>query len=175
MVQPDWQAGWTAWLGAILVVANPVMGHAVINVLSETTFLLFWTWGLWGAVRFLREGRFFWLPLTIGFVASGPVSGWLSDRYGSRLFAGTGLLLVAATFVGLLLIPVAVDYDTTAKRFRVTKILAFQVFPDSTEDSTYWGTLIDDYLVYGASVPLSIDQAPWCRDCGSVVVTRLSE
>jgi hypothetical protein len=59
----------TAWLGCLLVIANPVMGHVVTNVLNETTFLLFWTWGLWGAVRFLREGRFFWLPLTIGFGA----------------------------------------------------------------------------------------------------------
>ena len=39
----------------------------VVNVLSESTFLLFWTWGLWAAVRFLREGRFSWLPLAIGF------------------------------------------------------------------------------------------------------------
>ena len=34
------------------------------------------------------------------------MSGWLSDRYGARLFAVGGLLLVAATFVGLLLLPV---------------------------------------------------------------------
>ena len=59
----------TAWLGCLLAIANPVLGHVVINVLSETTFLLFWTWGLWAAVRFLREGRFVWLPLTIGFGA----------------------------------------------------------------------------------------------------------
>jgi hypothetical protein len=59
----------TAWLGCLLVIANPVMAHVVTNVLSETTFLLFWTWGLWTAVRFLREGRFIWLPMTIGFGA----------------------------------------------------------------------------------------------------------
>jgi 4-amino-4-deoxy-L-arabinose transferase-like glycosyltransferase len=58
-----------AWLGALLMVANPLMGHLVVNTLSECTFLLFWTWGLWGAVRFLREGRFLWLPLTIVFAA----------------------------------------------------------------------------------------------------------
>jgi Major Facilitator Superfamily len=34
----------------------------------------------------------------------------LSDRYGSRLFAGVGLLVVAATFVGLLIIPVDFGY-----------------------------------------------------------------
>jgi 4-amino-4-deoxy-L-arabinose transferase-like glycosyltransferase len=59
----------TAWLGCLLVIGNPIMGHVFTNVLSESTFLLFWTWGLWGAVRFLREGRFFWLPLTIAFGA----------------------------------------------------------------------------------------------------------
>jgi 4-amino-4-deoxy-L-arabinose transferase-like glycosyltransferase len=57
----------TAWLGCILVLANPLMGSIVANVLSESSFLLFWTWGLWAAIRFLREGRFLWLPLTIGF------------------------------------------------------------------------------------------------------------
>ena len=42
---------------------NPLMGGIVANVLSESSFLLFWTWGMWAAVRFLREGRFLWLPL----------------------------------------------------------------------------------------------------------------
>ena len=59
----------TAWLGALLFMANPIVGFVTINLLSECTFLLFWTWGLWAAVRFLREGRFSWLPLTIGFSA----------------------------------------------------------------------------------------------------------
>jgi hypothetical protein len=59
----------TAWLACVLVIVNPIMGSVVVNVLSETTFLLWWTWGLWGSVRFLREGRFLWLPLAIGFGA----------------------------------------------------------------------------------------------------------
>ncbi|MFC9993706.1 MFS transporter [Nocardia sp. NPDC127526] len=50
------------------------------------------------------------LPLTIGFLAAGPVSGWLSDRYGARSFATAGMLLVAATFVLLVVIPVDFDY-----------------------------------------------------------------
>jgi hypothetical protein len=83
----------TAWLGAVLVVANPVMGSVVINVLSESTFLLFWTWGLWGAVRFLREGRFIWLPLTIGFGAL------------AYLARPEGMLLPLAMVATLLLLP----------------------------------------------------------------------
>jgi MFS family permease len=54
------------------------------------------------------------LPLTVGFITAGPVSGWLSDRYGSRLFAGVGLLITGATFVGLLLVPVDFGYPAFA-------------------------------------------------------------
>ncbi len=57
----------TAWLGCLLFATNPLLGMILANVWSESSFLLFWTWGLWSAVRFLRAGRFFWLPMTIGF------------------------------------------------------------------------------------------------------------
>ena len=57
----------SAWLGTLLFVANPLITSIAVNVLSESTFLFFWTWGLWAAVRFLREGRFSWLPLAILF------------------------------------------------------------------------------------------------------------
>ena len=46
------------------------------------------------------------LPLTAGFLIAGPVSGWLSDRYGPRPFATTGLLVAACAFTGLMLLPV---------------------------------------------------------------------
>ena len=59
----------TAWLACLVTIANPIMGYIVLNVLSESTFLVLWTFGLWAAVRFLREGRFLWLPLAIGFGA----------------------------------------------------------------------------------------------------------
>ena len=50
------------------------------------------------------------LPLTAGFLIAGPVSGYLSDRYGPRLFATTGLLVAAAAFTGLMLLPVDFPY-----------------------------------------------------------------
>ncbi|WP_017935224.1 MFS transporter [Nocardioides sp. Iso805N] len=50
------------------------------------------------------------LPLTIGFLIAGPISGVLSDRFGARLFATGGMLLVAVTFIGFLMIPVNFDY-----------------------------------------------------------------
>ena len=46
------------------------------------------------------------LPLTAGFLIAGPISGTLSDRYGPRLFATSGLLLAAMCFAGLMLLPV---------------------------------------------------------------------
>ncbi len=58
-----------AFLAAALVTVNPMSGYNVVNVLSETSFLLWWSFGLWAAVRFLREGRFLWLPPAVGFGA----------------------------------------------------------------------------------------------------------
>src|SRR6476469_1540085 len=48
----------------------------------------------------------FMLPLTAGFLVSGPLSGTLSDRFGSRGFATAGMTLFGMSFVGLLLIPI---------------------------------------------------------------------
>ena len=45
------------------------------------------------------------LPLTVGFLVAGPISGMLSDRYGARPFATGGMLLAAATFALLMLLP----------------------------------------------------------------------
>jgi MFS family permease len=50
------------------------------------------------------------LPLTAGFLISGPISGALSDRYGPRPFATAGLLLAACCFTGLMLLPVNFSY-----------------------------------------------------------------
>ncbi|HEX3606257.1 MAG TPA: MFS transporter [Candidatus Dormibacteraeota bacterium] len=54
------------------------------------------------------------LPLTLGFLLAGPLSGHLSDRFGARAFASGGLLLSAVTFAGLLLLPVNFDYRVFA-------------------------------------------------------------
>ena len=39
------------------------------------------------------------LPLTAGFLIAGPVSGWLSDRFGARPFATGGMIVAAASFL----------------------------------------------------------------------------
>jgi MFS family permease len=54
------------------------------------------------------------LPLTAGFLIAGPISGILSDRYGSRLFATAGLLVAACGFTGLLLLPINFPYPVFA-------------------------------------------------------------
>jgi MFS family permease len=50
------------------------------------------------------------LPLTVGFLIAGPASGWLSDRYGARPFATGGMVLAAASFALLELLPVDFAY-----------------------------------------------------------------
>ena len=50
------------------------------------------------------------LPLTVGFLLAGPVSGWLSDRFGARAFATGGMVLAAASFGLLEILPVNFTY-----------------------------------------------------------------
>jgi MFS family permease len=82
--------------------------------------LIIWLQGIWLPLHgYSYEDTPFWagiylLPLTIGFLLSGPVSGALSDRWGARALATIGLVLTAATFVALLLIPVDFDYRVFA-------------------------------------------------------------
>jgi MFS family permease len=50
------------------------------------------------------------LPLTAGFLVSAPLSGVLSDRFGSKAFTTGGALLTALSFVLLLFLPVNFPY-----------------------------------------------------------------
>ena len=50
------------------------------------------------------------LPLTVGFLIVGPVSGWLSDRFGARSFATAGMVIAAVSFGWLALLPVNFSY-----------------------------------------------------------------
>jgi len=54
------------------------------------------------------------LPLIGGFLVAGPVSGWLSDRFGARPFATGGMLLAALSFGLLIVIPVDFPYPAFA-------------------------------------------------------------
>jgi MFS family permease len=78
--------------------------------------LIIWLQGIWLPLHgFSFETTPLWagiylLPLTVGFLVAGPLSGALSDRHGARPFATGGLALVALTFVLLLTIPVDFPY-----------------------------------------------------------------
>jgi MFS family permease len=54
------------------------------------------------------------LPLTVGFLIAGPLSGILSDRYGSRGFATGGMLGSATAFVLLERLPIDFSYTAFA-------------------------------------------------------------
>jgi MFS family permease len=82
--------------------------------------LIIWLQGIWLPLHgYDFEDTPLWagifmLPLTLGFLIAGPVSGYLSDRFGARLFSTTGLVLVACSFLGLLALPVDFTYPLFA-------------------------------------------------------------
>jgi MFS family permease len=78
--------------------------------------LIIWLQGIWLPLHgYSYASTPLWagiylLPLTVGFLVAGPAAGWLSDRLGARTFSAVGLFIVAATFVGFLILPVDFDY-----------------------------------------------------------------
>jgi MFS family permease len=82
--------------------------------------LIIWLQGVWLPLHgYAFEDTPLWagialIPLTAGFLISGPLSGYLSDRFGARTFATSGLLLMAASFIGLLFLPVDFSYPAFA-------------------------------------------------------------
>ncbi|WP_442911032.1 MFS transporter [Kitasatospora sp. NBC_01266] len=78
--------------------------------------LIIWLQGIWLPLHGYDYAEtplwagIYLLPLTIGFLAAGPVSGHLSDRFGARLFAAGGLVVMALSFAGLLLLPTDFGY-----------------------------------------------------------------
>ncbi|MFF4044932.1 MFS transporter [Streptomyces sp. NPDC001816] len=82
--------------------------------------LIIWLQGIWLPLHgYDFEDTPLWagifmLPLTLGFLIAGPVSGYLSDRFGARLFSTAGLIVVAGSFLGLLALPVNFAYGPFA-------------------------------------------------------------
>ncbi|MEN4398811.1 MFS transporter [Mycolicibacterium senegalense] len=78
--------------------------------------LIIWLQGIWLPLHgYSFESTPLWagiylLPVTVGFLVAAPIAGALSDRIGARPLTVGGMLLMAATFVALLLIPVNFDY-----------------------------------------------------------------
>lgn len=82
--------------------------------------LIIWLQGIWLPLHgYDYEVTPLWagiymVPLTIGFLISGPVAGILSDRYGTRRFAVLGAVITAATFLMLLALPLDFSYPVFA-------------------------------------------------------------
>jgi MFS family permease len=78
--------------------------------------LIIWLQGIWlpqHGYSFARTplwAGIAMLPLTIGFLIAGPISGILSDRFGARPFATGGMLLAALSFFLLERLPVDFEY-----------------------------------------------------------------
>ena len=78
--------------------------------------LIIWLQGIWLPLHGYSYSQtplwagIFLLPLTAGFLIAGPISGTLSDRFGSRGLASGGALLFGASLVGLTLVPVNFPY-----------------------------------------------------------------
>jgi MFS family permease len=78
--------------------------------------LIIWLQGLWLPLHgYAYSATPLWagiylLPLTLGFLIAGPLSGFLSDRHGARTLSTLGLVIFGASFVGLLLVPTNFSY-----------------------------------------------------------------
>ena len=78
--------------------------------------LIIWLQGIWLPLHGYSYDQtplwagIFMLPMTAGFLVSGPTSGILSDRFGSRGIATAGTTVFAASFVALMLMPVNFPY-----------------------------------------------------------------
>ncbi|HEY4726262.1 MAG TPA: MFS transporter [Actinomycetota bacterium] len=78
--------------------------------------LIIWLQGIWLPLHGYSFAStplwagIYMIPLTLGFLVAGPVSGWLSDHYGARPFATGGMLLTAASFAALTLLPIDFPY-----------------------------------------------------------------
>ena len=78
--------------------------------------LIIWLQGIWLPLHhYSYESTPLWagiylVPMTIGFLAAGPLAGYLSDKFGPRPFAAGGLLVMAASFLGLLMLPGDFNY-----------------------------------------------------------------
>jgi MFS family permease len=78
--------------------------------------LIIWLQGIWLPLHGYNYADtplwagIFLLPLTAGFLLAGPLSGYLSDRYGVFYFTTGGLTLFALSFIGLLLLPLNFPY-----------------------------------------------------------------
>jgi MFS family permease len=130
-------AGGIALLGAFVLiehrVAEPMFRLSLFRIRAFTAgsiagllvaiargglqfMLIIWLQGIWLPLHGYDYSEtplwagIFLLPLTAGILVAGPLSGYLSDRFGARTFATAGNLVFAGSFIGLMLLPVNFPY-----------------------------------------------------------------
>jgi MFS family permease len=78
--------------------------------------LIIWLQGIWlpeHGYAFSQTplwAGIYMMPLIAGFLIAGPASGYLSDHFGARPFATGGMILAAASFLLLIVLPVDFSY-----------------------------------------------------------------
>jgi len=82
--------------------------------------LIMWLQGIWLPLHGYSYAQtplwagIYMLPMTLGFLVAGPISGTLSDRHGARSFATAGMLLAAGSFLLLMALPANFAYGLFA-------------------------------------------------------------
>jgi MFS family permease len=82
--------------------------------------LIIWLQGIWLPLHGYSFAEtplwagIYMLPLTAGMLLAGPVSGYLSDRYGARPFASGGMIGAALSFGLLMMLPINFSYPVFA-------------------------------------------------------------
>ncbi|MGP0109513.1 MAG: MFS transporter [Acidimicrobiales bacterium] len=104
-----------AFLGSNIALLCSSMGRGGLQFM-----LILWLQGIWLPLHgFSFESTPLWagiylVPMSVGFLATGPVAGRLSDRYGQRWFSTLGMTTAAGTFLLLLALPVDFPYPLFA-------------------------------------------------------------
>jgi MFS family permease len=78
--------------------------------------LIIWLQGIWLPIHGYAFSQtplwagIYMVPMMIGFLVAGPISGYLSDHYGARPFATAGMLFTMAAFILLTFLPANFAY-----------------------------------------------------------------
>ncbi|HEY3751597.1 MAG TPA: MFS transporter [Pseudonocardiaceae bacterium] len=114
-------------------VANPLFNLSLFKIRSFTAgnianltaalgrgglqfILIIWLQGVWlpqHGYSFAQTplwAGIYMLPMTFGFLLSAPLSGIISDKIGTRMFASVGMVITAGTFGLLIALPVNFNY-----------------------------------------------------------------
>jgi EmrB/QacA subfamily drug resistance transporter len=83
---------------------KPFLGGNIailLNSIARGDFILLISFYLQGSLMKLSpvEAGIYLIPVSAALAVFGPISGWLSDRYGSRFFSGFGLFLSGIGFL----------------------------------------------------------------------------